>query len=117
MLARSRFRAEPQRPGAPTWGTWMAQHAPALRRAVWVDATTVPSVATEPRWRRTRGLGGRQACDYAWSLRDGSRIHLQCLDGRYRLHRDRYDPARSLIAHGVTETPLVPLAAALWIVL
>lgn len=117
MLARSRHRAEPLRPGAATWGAWIACFAPSMRRAVWIAAESVPSPATEPRWRRVRGFGAQHTCDYAWGLRDGSRLHLQCFGARYRVHRDRFDPARSLLAHGIAETPLVPALAALWVVL
>lgn len=57
-----------------------------------------------------------QTCDYVWPLDDGSRIHVQCIDSpqgpRIRVHRDRWDPNRdlsSLIAHGLFETPLLPI--------
>jgi hypothetical protein len=59
-----------------------------------------------------------QTCDYVWPLEDGSRVHVQCIDSpqgpRTRVHRDRWDPNRdigSFVAHGLFETPLVPIVA------
>lgn len=59
---------------------------------------------------------GGQSADWVLSVTvDGSRVHVhEFANGRLVVHRDRYDPNRSLghlIAHLVAETPLVPVLA------
>lgn len=50
-----------------------------------------------------------QSCDYAQSLCDGSRIHIQCKGHKIMIHRDRWDPEKdfaSFVLHGFLETPI-----------
>lgn len=53
-----------------------------------------------------------QVSDYALSLDDGSRVHVQCFkDGGVVAHVDRFDPARGLlttVAHLWFDTPVGP---------
>jgi hypothetical protein len=57
-----------------------------------------------------------QSYDYVWQLTDGSRIHAQgmTVNGEFvvRIHRDKFDPDRSLghlVMHSLTETPVGPV--------
>ena len=53
-----------------------------------------------------------QVENWALPLQDGSRLHLWLMrDGRWIMHRDATDPARSLVhaaVHVLTETPVGP---------
>jgi len=76
-----------------------------------------PTYLTHPRYS---GFGTEllatpqgQVADWVVAVTDGSRIHVhECADRRLVVHRDRYDPNRSvgyLVAHLVAETALVPV--------
>lgn len=55
-----------------------------------------------------------QISDWALPYTDGSRVHAQeYQDGRWVVHRDRYDPAQgfgNMLTHLMTETFVGPLA-------
>jgi hypothetical protein len=50
-----------------------------------------------------------QRCDYAWRLREGGRVHVQCFGtgagATMRIHLDRWDPDAGLVAALLHSTP------------
>lgn len=96
------------------------EHLPALKRGKSIDLD--PAIYEHPAdrpdlFRRPKSAWPvGQTCDFVLPLKDGSRVHAQCMTegGRevIRLHRDAYDPDRSAkhwLLHAVNETPAGPL--------
>lgn len=95
----------------PSWLTWIRGNLGALRSGRWVRAPhwlPHPSQAGFKRLDIAEPNG--QVADYALSLRDGSRIHAhEHDDGSLVVHRDKWDPDRSLlhaVVHFFGETKL-----------
>src|SRR5262245_41051360 len=67
----------------------------------------------------TAALQVGQVRDWVLPVDDGSRLHIhEYSDGRLIVHRDQYDPEKSLgsrLLHILTETPVGPLVA-LWVI-
>ena len=108
------------------WNSIIRAHWPSLAAGhkIWLEV----SPHDHPKWcsafRSNVGWPDGQSCDYTMSFGDGSRMHAQCygaINGsvRVRLHRDRFDPDKSLanfLLHGIFETPAVPALVGLALV-
>lgn len=89
-------------------------------KKLWVTIPWHSHPKHHPDFRTNGGWPVGQRSDYTMSLQDGSRIHVQEFDGeagrhRLRVHRDAYDPEQglgNLLLHGLVETPVGPILAA-----
>lgn len=99
-----------------TWYGWIQQSWGRLSAGGKIEAPSwLPSPATAGFAVIAIASPEGQSGDWGLSMNDGSRVHVHVFpDGRRVVHRDRFDPARSIwsmIAHLLTETWVGPVAA------
>jgi hypothetical protein len=98
------------------WESWISSNWSALTAGGKLEVPTAAMQHPLHRadlFRAVAGWPAGQACDFAVSMTDGSRVHIQCFsraDGvaMFRVHRDKWDPNRSpshMLRHALEETP------------
>lgn len=95
------------------WIQWIRQNWSELVREKKLQASCeLGDPGKEGFDRVTISMPKGRIADWALSCRDGSRIHVRRFpDGRFVVHRDRYDPQQGLgqtISHLMVETGVGP---------
>ena len=98
------------------WMQWITMNWQELCAGKWlrVPETWLVHPQFVDGFERVAGWPKNQTSDWALSLHDGSRIHVQCFqaaDGSLMLcvHRDKWDPKVSPVMHLLFETPAGPV--------
>lgn len=96
------------------WVSWIQSNWKSLKSGKKISAPTWLGHPSYAGFRQIDLAARQEQCrDWGLSFDDGSRVHVhEFEDGRLLVHRDRYDPAKSLgslFAHLLGETVLGPV--------